>query len=133
MNLHSRLVKGDQRPAHGQVRPDRGHPLAMAVYRSIIGAGPVRGWLGPLLITALGGWLRFAHLSTPQAVVFDEIYYAPQAFGILHYGAEHAVSFLGSPSPSGKATDIFVGGGVFSAHPPFGKVQIALGEWASRP
>src|SRR5262249_26275277 len=85
---------------------------------------------GPLLITALGAWLRFAHLSTPQAFVFDETYYAPQAFGILHYGAEHAVAFFGSQVPSGTATDIFVPGGVFSAHPPFGKVAIALGEWA---
>jgi hypothetical protein len=41
----------------------------MAVYRSVISPGPVRGWAGPLLITALGAWLQFARLSTPQDVV----------------------------------------------------------------
>jgi dolichyl-phosphate-mannose-protein mannosyltransferase len=129
MNLYRR-VAGDRRHAPGQDRRDRSRPLALAVYRSVISAGPVRGWTGPLLITALGGWLRFAHLSTPQDVVFDEIFYVPQAFGILHYGAERTISFFGSQLPSGNATDIFLPGGVFSAHPPFGKVQIAVGEWA---
>jgi dolichyl-phosphate-mannose-protein mannosyltransferase len=129
MNLYRR-VAGDRRPAPGQDRRDRSRPLAMAVYRSVISAGPVRGWAGPLLITALGGWLRFAHLSTPQAVVFDEIFYVPQAFGILHSGAERTISFFGSQLPSGNAANIFLPGGVFSAHPPFGKVQIAAGEWA---
>jgi dolichyl-phosphate-mannose-protein mannosyltransferase len=127
MKLYSRRVAGDQRPAADQVRPGREHPLAMAVYRS---AGPVRGWAGPLLVTVLGGWLRFAHLSTPQAVVFDEVYYAPQSFGILHSGVERTINFFGSMLPSGNTADIFLPGGVFSAHPPFGKVQIALGEWA---
>jgi dolichyl-phosphate-mannose-protein mannosyltransferase len=90
----------------------------------------VQGWAGPLLVTALGGWLRFDRLSTPRAVVFDETYYVPQAFGILHYGAEHAVSiFTNTLIPAGQTTNIFVYGGIFAAHPPFGKIQIAAGEW----
>ena len=130
MNLNSRRVAGDQQPAPDQVHPDRNQSLVMAVYRSLISAGPVRGWAGPLLITAFGEWLRFTHLSTPQAVVFDEIFYVPQAFGILHYGAEHAVSMsIGTLIPAGTTTNIFLIGGMFSAHPPFGKVQIAAGEW----
>jgi dolichyl-phosphate-mannose-protein mannosyltransferase len=93
-------------------------------------AGQLRGWAGPLLVTVFGAALRFSHLSTPQALVFDETYYVPQAFGILHYGAEHAVStFTNTLIPAGKTTNIFVYGGVFAAHPPFGKIQIALGEW----
>jgi dolichyl-phosphate-mannose-protein mannosyltransferase len=89
----------------------------------------VWGWAGPLLVTALGTWLRFAHLSTPRALVFDEVFYAPQAFGILHYGTEHLVSTqFGTLVLAGK-TDIFVPGAQFSAHPPFGKIQIAAGEW----
>src|SRR5215469_3463040 len=130
MNLNFRRIADDQRPAAGQVHSGRNQPLAMAVYRSIVSAGPVRGWAGPLLVTALGAWLRFTHLSTPQAVVFDETFYVPQAFGILPYGVEHAVSsFTDSLIPAGKTTDIFLYGGVFAAHPPFGKIQIALGEW----
>src|SRR5258708_5561727 len=79
-----------------------------------------RGWAGPLLVTALGAWLRFTNLATPRDIVFDEIYYAPQAFGILRYGAEHAVnSFTVGQIAGGKTTDIFLYGGEFSAHPPF--------------
>jgi dolichyl-phosphate-mannose-protein mannosyltransferase len=89
-----------------------------------------RGWAGPLLVTAFGGWLRFDQLSTPRAVVFDETYYVPQAYGILRYGAEHAVSiFTNTLIPAGQTTNIFVDGGIFAAHPPFGKIQIAAGEW----
>ncbi len=90
----------------------------------------VRGWAGPLSVTALGAWFRFAELARPQDVVFDETYYVPQAFGILRFGAEHAVSnSTDSEIAGGKTTDIFVYGGQFSAHPPFGKIQIAAGEW----
>ncbi len=89
-----------------------------------------RSWAGPLLVTAAGAWLRFRGLSTPRAVVFDETYYVPQAWGILHYGAEHAVSiFTDTLIPAGKTANIFTYGGVFAAHPPFGKIQIAAGEW----
>jgi dolichyl-phosphate-mannose--protein O-mannosyl transferase len=110
--------------APGQVQAERNPLLAMALR-----SGTLRGWAGPLLVTVLGAWLRFRQLSTPQAVVFDETYYVPQAFGILRYGAEHAVGFFGSQLPAGNTANIFVGGGVFAAHPPFGKIQIAAGEW----
>ncbi|MBS2965457.1 phospholipid carrier-dependent glycosyltransferase [Actinocrinis puniceicyclus] len=90
----------------------------------------LRGWAGPLAVAGIGAWLRFADLSTPQDVVFDEAYYAPQAYGILRFGAEHVVSsFTDSEIVGGKSTDIFVYGGQFAAHPPFGKVEIAAGEW----
>jgi dolichyl-phosphate-mannose--protein O-mannosyl transferase len=130
MDLDSQRTAGDQGHAPAQDRRDRGQALALGVYRSLTSAGPVRGWAGPLLITLVGAWLRFLHLSTPQAVVFDETFYVPQAYGILHYGAEHAVSiFTNSQIVAGNTSNIFLYGGVFSAHPPFGKVQIALGEW----
>lgn len=88
------------------------------------------GWIGPLLVTGLGAWLRFADLSTPQNVVFDETYYAPQAYGILNFGAEHTVGvFTDNQIVGGDTSGIFVYGGLFAAHPPFGKVQIAAGEW----
>lgn len=109
----------------GQVPAERTSLLA-----TVLRPGPVRGWAGPLIVTLLGAWLRFFHLSTPQAVVFDETFYVPQAFGILRYGAEHAVSiFTNSQIPAGNTTNIFVSGGQFAAHPPFGKIQIAAGEW----
>ena len=47
------------------------------------------GWLGPLLVTAFGTFLRFNRLSVPHAVIFDETYYVSDALGILRFGVEH--------------------------------------------
>ena len=46
------------------------------------------GWAGPLLVTVFGRFLRFDRLSVPHAVVFDETYYVPDAYGILKHGVE---------------------------------------------
>ena len=46
------------------------------------------GWAGPLLVTALGAFLRFYRLGQPPAVLFDETYYVPDAYGILKHGVE---------------------------------------------
>lgn len=116
--------------ADGEAVPDarelrRGWPARL---RGLAANAAVRGWAGPLAVTGIGAWLRFADLGTPRDVVFDEAYYAPQAYGILRFGAEHATdSFTNSQIVSGQ-TNIFLYGGQFAAHPPFGKIQIALGE-----
>jgi dolichyl-phosphate-mannose--protein O-mannosyl transferase len=91
--------------------------------------GKLWGWGGPLLVTAFGAFLRFNRLSVPRAVIFDETYYVPDALGIIRYGTEHnyiadrnARLVQGNPQ-------IFKAGGEFVAHPPFGKILIAAGEW----
>ena len=59
------------------------------------------GWAGPLLVTLFGAFLRFNRLSLPHAVLFDETYYVPDAYGILRHGVEvNHVSIL----PSGGWT-----------------------------
>ena len=87
------------------------------------------GWAGPLLVTALGTFLRFNRLSVPPSIVFDETYYVGDAYGILRHGAEinhvkNADALLAHGS-----TNIFAPGGEFVVHPPLGKVAIAAGEW----
>ena len=87
------------------------------------------GWLGPLLITAFGAFLRFNQLNKPDKVIFDETYYVPDALGILRYGVEHNyVSARNSMLVRGN-THIFTSGGEFVVHPPAGKLFIAFGEW----
>ena len=44
------------------------------------------GWGGPLLVALFAGLLRFRHLGSPRAVVFDETYYAKDAWGLLNQG-----------------------------------------------
>ena len=46
------------------------------------------GWLGPLLVTAFGTFLRFNRLRVPRALIFDETYYAKDAWSILNHGVE---------------------------------------------
>jgi dolichyl-phosphate-mannose--protein O-mannosyl transferase len=87
------------------------------------------GWLGPLLVTAFGAFLRFSQLGKPDKVIFDETYYVPDALGILRYGVEHNyVSARNSMLVRGD-THIFNTGGEFVVHPPAGKLLIAFGEW----
>jgi len=92
--------------------------------------GAFWGWAGPLLVTAFGAFLRFNRLSIPHAVVFDETYYVPDAYGILKHGVEinhvkNANALLAQGS-----THILAGTqGEYVAHPPLGKIMIAAGEW----
>ena len=94
-----------------------------------IPGNPVWGWVGPLLVTAFGAFLRFYRLGTPKAVVFDETYYVGDAYGILRHGVEiNHVSKENALLAEGK-TDILARGGELVVHPPLGKVLIAGGEW----
>jgi dolichyl-phosphate-mannose-protein mannosyltransferase len=88
------------------------------------------GWLGPLLITALGTFLRFNRLSVPHVIVFDETYYVGDAYGILQHGVEiNHVHNANGLLRTGSSTHILATGPEFVVHPPLGKETIAVGEW----
>jgi len=93
------------------------------------------GWLGPLLVTAFGTFLRFDRLRTPRALVFDETYYVKDAWSILHHGVEwNLVSNANSLIQAGH-TNIFQpcngtsACGEYVVQPEMGKLLIAVGEW----
>jgi dolichyl-phosphate-mannose-protein mannosyltransferase len=93
------------------------------------------GWLGPLLVTAFAAFFRFNRLSVPHAVVFDETYYAKDAWSILLHGVEwqyvknaDGLIIAGNTGHLFKActgTDC----GEYVVQPPVGKLFIAIGEW----
>jgi dolichyl-phosphate-mannose-protein mannosyltransferase len=88
------------------------------------------GWLGPLLVTAFAGFLRFDRLSSPHAVVFDETYYAKDSLAILKFGWEHnTVKDADKLLLADQHANIWASGPSFVAHPPAGKLMIAIGEW----
>jgi dolichyl-phosphate-mannose-protein mannosyltransferase len=87
------------------------------------------GWVGPLLVTAFGAFLRFNRLSVPKAVIFDETYYVPDAYGILRFGVEHNYVANRNTLILRGNTHFFSPGGEFVVHPPAGKLLIAVGEW----
>ncbi|MEU7729570.1 phospholipid carrier-dependent glycosyltransferase, partial [Streptomyces sp. NPDC040724] len=45
-------------------------------------------WAGPLLVALVAGVLRFVHLGSPKAVIFDETYYAKDAWATVRQGYE---------------------------------------------
>jgi dolichyl-phosphate-mannose-protein mannosyltransferase len=93
------------------------------------------GWLGPLLVTAFGAWLRFNRLQIPRAIVFDETYYAKDAWSILQHGVEwNYVNNANTLILQGHTTGLFVpcsgsGCGEYVVQPEVGKELIAVGEW----
>ena len=87
------------------------------------------GWLGPLLVTAFGAFLRFNRLNVPDKVIFDETYYVPDALGIS--AVRRRAQLRERPELDARPgnTHIFTAGGEFVVHPPVGKLFIAFGEW----
>jgi dolichyl-phosphate-mannose-protein mannosyltransferase len=93
------------------------------------------GWLGPLLVTAFGAFLRFDRLRVPRALIFDETYYAKDAWSILQHGVEwNAVKNANALIQAGHTTGLFQpcggpGCGEYVVQPEVGKLIIAVGEW----
>ncbi|MER6186622.1 phospholipid carrier-dependent glycosyltransferase [Streptomyces sp. NPDC001652] len=89
-------------------------------------------WGGPLLVALLSGLPRFWRLGSPRAVVFDETYYAKDAWSVLRLGYEGTWPDRKIADPQILAHPQVISlsdTGSFVAHPPTGKWVIALGEW----
>lgn len=92
-------------------------------------AARLAGWGGPLLVALLAGVLRFVNLGHPHDVIFDETYYAKDAWSLLQrgyeteWGDEADAAILDGTIPFQDTASYVV-------HPPAGKWVIALGEWA---
>ncbi|HYI52809.1 MAG TPA: dolichyl-phosphate-mannose--protein mannosyltransferase, partial [Microlunatus sp.] len=46
------------------------------------------GWLVTIAVTAIAFALRVVHLGRPNALIFDETYYAKDAYSLLRFGYE---------------------------------------------
>ena len=92
------------------------------------------GWAGPVLVMIFGGILRFYRLSQPNAVVFDETYYVPDSNSILRHGVElNHVKNVNQLLVQGNPNIFQLTGGHVTgeivAHPPLGKIMMAIGQW----
>jgi dolichyl-phosphate-mannose-protein mannosyltransferase len=109
-------------------RPSR-HGVQARARSGFFWSGTFWGWAGPVLVMLFGGFLRFNHLSTPDAVVFDETYYVPDANSILRHGVElNHVSNVNSLLVRGDP-NFLMKTGELVAHPPLGKMMMAVGQW----
>ncbi|MDQ0795887.1 dolichyl-phosphate-mannose--protein mannosyltransferase [Streptomyces sp. B1I3] len=86
-------------------------------------------WGGPLLVALVAGVLRFWNLGSPKAVIFDETYYAKDAWALVNQGYEGSwpkdIDKLILKDPSGVDVPVDPG---YVVHPPVGKWIIGLGE-----
>jgi dolichyl-phosphate-mannose-protein mannosyltransferase len=125
-------MRADETTATGPAYPpDPERPDVPARARpGLVPGSAFWGWAGPLLITALGAFLRFNRLSVPKAVVFDETYYVGDAWAILQHGVEINHVKNANALLTAGSTKILAGTqGELVAHPPLGKMMIAVGEW----
>ncbi|MER5772416.1 dolichyl-phosphate-mannose--protein mannosyltransferase [Streptomyces sp. NPDC001985] len=123
IGLRERLVPPFNRPSE-RLWPVFG--IAPAVAAPLLRAS---AWLGPLLVALVAGVLRFWNLGKPDAVIFDETYYAKDAWALINQGYEGHwpkdidKKILGNPS----AVEVPVDPG-YVVHPPVGKWIIGIGE-----
>lgn len=88
---------------------------------------PSWGWVAPALVLLLAGLMRLVNLAEPNAIVFDETYYAKDGYSLLHFGyertwAEGANDSFVAGAPSGVQDSA-----EYVVHPPVGKWMIAVG------
>jgi dolichyl-phosphate-mannose-protein mannosyltransferase len=96
-------------------------------------AAQAMGWVGPVLVALFAGVIRFWRLGRPHELVFDETYYAKDAWALLRLGYEGTWPDRRIADPEILADPQRIpltDPGAFVAHPPAGKWVIALGEGA---
>ncbi|MET1005765.1 MAG: phospholipid carrier-dependent glycosyltransferase [Propionibacteriaceae bacterium] len=86
------------------------------------------GWLFTLLITAIAFAIRLVHLSRPKNLVFDETYYAKDAYSLLKFGYERNWPDTANKSIVAGNPDVMQNTASFIVHPQIGKWLIAGGE-----
>ena len=84
--------------------------------------------MSALAVTALAGFLRFWELGQPRAFVFDETYYAKDAYGLLNHGYEQDFVDKADDKILRGDLDVFSDTASYVVHPPLGKWIIATGE-----
>lgn len=83
-------------------------------------------WVATAVVTAIAAIVRLVALDRPNHIIFDEVYYAPNAYALTRYGVEWQVPEGGANPVNGAP--VLGDGAAYVVHPPLGKWMIALGE-----
>ncbi|MGW4647020.1 dolichyl-phosphate-mannose--protein mannosyltransferase [Kitasatospora sp. NPDC004289] len=87
------------------------------------------GWLGPVAVAVFAGVLRFSGLSGPHSLIFDETYYAKDAYSLWQVGYETSWPDDANTKIMAPQQSIpFREDPSYIVHPPVGKWMIGLGE-----
>jgi dolichyl-phosphate-mannose-protein mannosyltransferase len=106
-------------------------PSAATRLRALVhGGNRTVGWVGPLGVALLALLLRLWRLGQPNALLFDETYYAKDALSLLRFGyVRDSVDAADDMIPAGDLTGLFKADPSYYVHPDVGKWLIAAGEW----
>ena len=116
---------GLSRMADGRVVPSARRRMVPALRHN----DRFTGWAATIAVTLLAGFLRLWKLSTPREFVFDETYYAKDAWSLLKHGFTTGfVKDANDEILSGRTTGIFTDDPTMIVHPEAGKWLIATGE-----
>ncbi|MFW6203672.1 MAG: dolichyl-phosphate-mannose--protein mannosyltransferase [Actinomycetota bacterium] len=85
------------------------------------------GWAATLFVGAVAAALRLIDLGRPHRLVFDETYYAKDAFSLLRFGEARGFVDGADEMVLAGNLDIFADDPSFVVHPPAGKWLIAGG------
>jgi dolichyl-phosphate-mannose--protein O-mannosyl transferase len=91
-------------------------------------ADRITGWVVTLLITATAFGIRLVNLGYPNKLVFDETYYAKDAYSLLKFGYERNWPSDANAKVVAGTPDVMQTTSSFAVHPPVGKWLIAAGE-----
>jgi len=116
------------RTATGEVVPsavDRAAPRA-------VDRDPVIAWAGTVAITLLAAFLRLWNLDYPKKFLFDETYYAKDAWSLVHHGyVTGYVTDANDKILAGDLHGLWTSDPSMVVHPEVGKWLIGLAELAT--
>jgi dolichyl-phosphate-mannose-protein mannosyltransferase len=118
-------ASGEQRPPGPPQLPA---PTTNERLRVPMPADRIAGWLVAIVITCIAFGIRLVNLGYPNKLVFDETYYAKDAYSLLHFGYERNWPESANASISSGNVDVMEDSASFVVHPQLGKWLIAAGE-----
>ena len=86
-------------------------------------------WLLTLGLTALAFCIRLVGIAYPKGILFDETYYAKDAYTLLKLGYEGSWPENANDMIASGNADVYTTNASFIVHPQVGKWLIASGEW----
>jgi dolichyl-phosphate-mannose-protein mannosyltransferase len=118
-------------PGSAPLLPERpiNPPTTIERLRVEMPSDRLNGWIVTLIIGAIAFVIRVVNLGYPNKLVFDETYYAKDAYSLLKFGYERNwPSDANSKIITGNV-DVMQDTAAFVVHPPLGKWLIAGGEY----
>ena len=114
-----------------RVLPERpiNPPTTIERLRVAMPSDRLNGWIVTLIIGAIAFVIRVVNLGYPNKLVFDETYYAKDAYSLLKFGYERNWPSDANSKIITGDVDVMQDTPAFIVHPPLGKWLIAGGEY----